>query len=117
MMTTTSTDKQTAKRVSLKTADLFRFKMAWLQSQGMQLMLQGRAQDQLSALLETLPYIVPKRMERNYFIKNKVKLCSDSNGAPSADEVTAASLVMMYADHPGDVTVTSRQFRANYHEN
>jgi hypothetical protein len=45
------------------------------------------------------------------------KIGSDSNGAPSADEVTAASLVMMYADHPGDVTATSRQFRANYREN
>jgi hypothetical protein len=53
-------------------------------------------------------------MERNYFIKNEAKLCSDSYGAPSADEeVTAASLVMMYADHPGDVTATSRQFRAS----
>ena len=30
MMTTASTDKQTAKRVTLKTADLFRVKMAWL---------------------------------------------------------------------------------------
>lgn len=106
MMITTSTDKQTAKRVSLKIADLFRVEMAWLQSQGMQLTLQGTAQDQLSALLKTLPYIVPKRMERNYFIKNEAKLCSDSYGAPSADEVTAASLVMKQADHPGDVTAT-----------
>ncbi len=36
-------------------------------------------------------------------------MCSDPCGAPSADEeVTAASLVIMYADHPGDVTATSR---------
>jgi hypothetical protein len=39
-------------------------------------------------------------MESNYFIKNEAKLRSDPCGAPSADEeVTAASLVMMYADH------------------
>ena len=44
-------------------------------------------------------------MESNYFIKNETKSCSDPCGAPSADkEVTAASSVMMYADHPGDVT-------------
>ena len=55
-------------------------------------------------------------MESNYFIKNEAKLRSDPCGAPSADEVTAASLVMMYADHPGDATATSRQFRASYHE-
>ena len=30
MMTITSTDKQTGKRVSLKTTDLFRIEMAWL---------------------------------------------------------------------------------------
>jgi hypothetical protein len=48
-------------------------------------------------------------MEKNYFNKNETKLCSDRCGAPSADEeVTAASLVMMYADHPGDITATSR---------
>ncbi|MDQ3839245.1 MAG: hypothetical protein M3297_08255 [Thermoproteota archaeon] len=47
-------------------------------------------------------------MERNYFIKNEAKLCSDPYGAPSADEeFTAASLVTMYADHPADVTATS----------
>jgi hypothetical protein len=51
------------------------------------------------------------------FIKNETKLCSDPYGAPSADEVRAASLVMMYAEHPGDVIAISRQFRASYHEN
>ena len=56
-------------------------------------------------------------MESNYFIKNEAKLRSGPYGAPSADEeVTAASLVMMYADHPGDATATSRQFTASYHE-
>lgn len=56
-------------------------------------------------------------MERNYFIKNETKLCSDPCDAPSADEeVKAASWVMIYAGHLGDVTDTSRQFRASYPE-
>jgi hypothetical protein len=49
--------------------------------------------------------------------QNETNLYSDSYGAPSADEeVKAASLVMIYAGHPGDVTDTSRQFRASYSE-
>jgi hypothetical protein len=52
-------------------------------------------------------------MERKYFIKYETKLCSDPCVAPNADEeVTAAGLVIMYTDHSGGVTGTSRQFRA-----
>ena len=75
----------------------------------MYLMFEERHRMSYRFYLKLCRNLFRKGMEKNYFNKNETKLCSDRCGAPSADEeVTAASLVMMYADHPGDITATSR---------